>query len=138
MRKLLSGLVAGLAVAGGAAAIAGAAQAQPYGYYAPGSADYGYRYEPPRAYDGYGGYTPYTYYNGYDGYQGQGGYAAPVGQSDAALGAAMASAVGHPVYDRYGPDPNGLLAPDGHQLKCKLMDTWDDYRHAYVLRRRCW
>jgi hypothetical protein len=45
---------------------------------------------------------------------------------------------GHPAYDEYGPDPNGLRAPDGHRIKCKLMDQWDDYAGQYVRRRNCW
>jgi len=45
---------------------------------------------------------------------------------------------GHPAYDEYGPDPNGLRAPDGHRIKCKLMDQWDGYAGQYVRRRNCW
>ena len=45
---------------------------------------------------------------------------------------------GHPAYDEYGPDPNGLRAPDGHRIKCKLRDQWDDYLGQYVRRRVCW
>jgi hypothetical protein len=45
---------------------------------------------------------------------------------------------GHPAYDEYGPDPNGLRAPDGHRIKCKLVDQWDDDYGQYVRRRNCW
>lgn len=45
---------------------------------------------------------------------------------------------GHPAYDEFGPDPNGLRAPDGHRLKCKLVDQWDGYTGQYVRRRNCW
>lgn len=143
MRRMLSALVAGLAVAGGAAAFTGGAQAQPYGYYgAPGY--YGYRYDPPRTYGPTGAYTPYNYYNGYDGYNGYGGYSGydgygGYGAAGSVLGAALAPEIlGHAPYDEYGPDPNGLVAPDGHQIKCKLIDNWDSYRNAYVKRRQCW
>ena len=134
MRKMLSALAAALAVAGGAAAIAGAAQAQPYGYY-DNSGDYAYRYAPPREYDGSGRYKPYSYYNGYDGYD----YAPTTPEASAAIGAAMATAaLGHTPYDQYGADPNGVVAPDGHQIKCKLVDEWNDYADRYVKRRVCW
>lgn len=134
MRKMLSALVAGLAVAGGATAIAGAAQAQPYGYY-DNSGDYAYRYAPPREYDGSGRYVPYSYYNGYDGYS----YAPATGEASAAIGTAMAAAaLGHTPYDEYGADPNGVVAPDGHQIKCKLVDDWNDYANRYVKHRVCW
>ena len=43
---------------------------------------------------------------------------------------------GHPAYDQYGPDPNGTRAPDGHRIKCKLVDGWNDYGQ-YVRRRAC-
>lgn len=45
---------------------------------------------------------------------------------------------GHPAYDEYGPDPNGVRAPDGHRIKCKLVDQWDGYLGQYVRRRACW
>lgn len=45
---------------------------------------------------------------------------------------------GHPAYDQYGPDPNGLRAPDGHRLKCKLVDEWNGYYGQYIRRRACW
>ena len=45
---------------------------------------------------------------------------------------------GHPAYDQFGPDPNGVRAPDGHRLKCKLVDQWDGYAGQYIRRRMCW
>jgi hypothetical protein len=139
MPSALGALVAGLAVAGGATAITGGAQAQPYGYYPNRSADYGYRYEPPRAYDNQGRYTPYSYYNGYEGYGGGAGYAAIAAPGGALPGAVAASQVlSHAHYDRYGPDPNGLPATDGHRIKCKLVASWDSRRNAYRRQRECW
>jgi hypothetical protein len=44
---------------------------------------------------------------------------------------------GHPAYDQYGPDPNGTRAPDGHRIKCKLVDEWNAYGQ-YIRRRACW
>lgn len=129
MRKMLSALVAGLAVAGGAAAIAGAAQAQPYGYY-PAPGYYGYRYEPPRTYDAEGRYTPYTYENG---------YGSEPALAGVLLGSVLAPDVaGHAPYDQYGPDLNGMVATDGHAIKCKLVDTWSDRYGRYMKRRECW
>ena len=52
----------------GALALAGAAQAQPRGYYPdPWSAAYAYRYEPPLAY-GPDGRAVHIFPNGYDGF----------------------------------------------------------------------
>jgi hypothetical protein len=45
---------------------------------------------------------------------------------------------GYPAYDEYGPDPNGVRAPDGHRIKCKLVDQWDGYTGQYIRRRACW
>jgi len=44
---------------------------------------------------------------------------------------------GHPAYDQYGPDPNGLRAPDGHRLKCKVKKGWDDYYGERIKHREC-
>lgn len=136
MRKMLSALVAGLAVAGGAGAIAGAAAAQPYGYYT-GPGYYGYRYVPPRAYGEDGAYTPYSYYNGYGVYGNS--YYGGAGVAGALLGVAIApELLGHAPYDQYGPDPNGMIAPDGHRIKCKLRNIYDGAYRGYVMRRECW
>ena len=138
MRKtLLIALAAG--VAGVAAAGAGSAKAQPYGYYPDRSADYAYRYAPPRAYDSDGNYTAYSYGNGSDGYNASVGYGLAAGLGAALLGAAISPDVlGHAPYDQYGPDPNGMVAPDGHRIKCKLTDSYNGDYGRYVTRRACW
>jgi hypothetical protein len=130
MRKTLTALGAGLAVLAGAAALGGAAHAQPYGYYR-GYGDYAYRYAPPVIYGYDGRYTPYAFYNGYD-------YAG-IAVGGAQLGSTMGYvyAPGTP-YDRYGPDPNGMMAPDGHRIKCKLTTFYDGLYGRYVTRRECW
>jgi hypothetical protein len=134
VRRRIGALAAGLALAA-----AGAALAQPYGYYPDSSADYAYRYAPPRAYDYDGRYTPYAYSNGYDGYNGYGDDALPSPAGGVLLGALLAPEVlGHAPFDEYGADPNGMVAADGHRIKCKLADAWDGYRNAYVRRRQCW
>jgi len=40
-------------------------------------------------------------------------------------------------YDRFGPDPNGMIAADGHRIKCKLQDTYSYRFDRYVTRRVC-
>ena len=130
MRKMLIAAAASLAVAGAATALTGAAQAQPYGYYTPGGG-YAYRYDPPRTY-GYDGR--------YNGYYGNDDY----GSSDAAIASALLGAtiapdvLGHAPYDQYGPDPNGMVAPDGHLIKCKLVNSYDGDYGGYRTRRQCW
>lgn len=127
MRINLGAALAGLATLAGGATIAGAAQAQPYGYY----------YNPP----------PTTYY--YNPPPASGYYVAPgyvyepgaAGLAGAVIGSMIGAmpAYGQPVpVDRYGPDPNGRIAPDGRRIKCKLQDNWDADRDAYVTRRECW
>ena len=71
----------------------------------------------PYPYDEPGYYPHY----GYDRYYDE-GYRAPRGEV--------------PV-DRYGPDPNGMISRDGHVIKCKLQDRYDDYLDRYVTRRVC-
>jgi len=142
MRKMANAALAALAAAGALTAF-GAAEAQPYGYYnGPG---YGYRYEPPRAYDPYGRYVPgRPYYNGYDGYPGDSSIA---GAAGAVLGALLGDGgyagyggygYGAVPYDRYGPDPNGMIGPDGRRIKCKLRSSYDPYYRTNVTRRECW
>jgi hypothetical protein len=126
MRKMLGAALIGLSVAGGAL-IAGGAQAQPYGYYspAPGYYDHGYYVAPAPAPAPY--YAP-GYYDS---------------SAAAAAAAALGAAVGGYVYqpgvpvDRFGPDPNGMIAPDGHRLKCKLRDDYDGRGRLYT-RRECY
>ena len=145
MRKLISAAVAGLAMAGGAAVTASTAEAQPYGYYGPPAYSGGYS----QPY--YGGYQQ-PYYGGYN--QPYGGYYSrpyaggdPLTAGMAALGAALGLntqsgyygngyGYGVPV-DRYGPDPNGMIGPDGRRIKCKLKRSYDSYYRSYVTRREC-
>jgi hypothetical protein len=75
----------------------------------------------PYPYDEPGYYPHHDYSYGYDRYLDD-GYAAPRGEV--------------PV-DRFGPDPNGMIARDGHVIKCKLRDRFDDYLDHYVTRRVC-
>jgi hypothetical protein len=137
MRTKIGVALAGLTVAAGGAMIAGAAQAQTY-YYNPPPA---YYYNPP----------PSTYYApapryvapayGAPSYYGAPAYSAP-GLAGAVIGTilgadAFSTVPGVPV-DRYGPDPNGMMAPDGHRIKCKLQNGWDSYRERYMTQRQCW
>jgi hypothetical protein len=129
MRKMLGAALIGLTVAGGAV-IAGTAQAQPYGYYAPAPSGY---------YDSYGYYHPAPVYTA-PSY----GYTAPVygynGSDVAGLAGALIGSVIAPAYgsnvpvDRYGPDPNGMIAPDGHRIKCKLRTGYDTYGRYRTFR----
>jgi hypothetical protein len=122
MRKLILAAVAGGTLLGGAA-IAQAAAAQAYVVYPPARV-----VEPGYRYDAYG--RPY-----YDD-----GYRAPgyvVGEAGAVLGSALADGYARVPYDRYGPDPNGMIAPDGHKIKCKLTDDYDYRLDRYLTRRVC-
>jgi hypothetical protein len=116
----LGAAAAGLTLAGGA--MIGSAQAQVY--YVPRAAP-AYVAPLPAPAPGY-----YSYYDA-DGNLVTGVAASPLGTVLApAYGAAMR-------YDRYGPDPNGMIAADGHRIKCKLDQDWDSYRDRYVTRRVC-
>jgi hypothetical protein len=137
-RMLIAALIAGLS-------IAATAQAQPYGFHpSPWTADYAYRYDPPRAYGYDGRYTPYSYGNGYDGYNGYNGHdggdaSAAAGLGGMLLGAAMTPDVlDRAPHDRFGPDPNGMAGPDGRPIKCKLTNRYDSYYGRYMTRRECW
>ena len=121
MRKLLVAAAA-VASAFGGAMIAQAVQAQPYGYYAPAPV-----YAPGYRYDEFG--RPYFD----DGYRP--GYVAPL--AGAVLGPPLADAFARVPFDRYGPDPNGMIAADGHRIKCKLTDDWDSRVDRYVTHRVC-
>jgi hypothetical protein len=120
MRKMFGAAVIGLTALGGAV-IASGAQAQPYGYY----------YTPPTGYYDNGYYRPAPTYNGY--------YTAPV-YGDPALAGALVGSVIAPSYapgvpvDRFGPDPNGMIAPDGHRIKCKLRTGYDTYGRYRTFR----
>ncbi|MDB5474761.1 MAG: hypothetical protein JWP49_272 [Phenylobacterium sp.] len=132
MRKILGAAVIGLTALGGAV-IAGGAQAQPYGYYVPAPvpapAPYGYYdngyYRPAPAYNGYYGTPSYSYNDG-------------AGLAGALIGSLIAPAYGPAVpVDRYGPDPNGMIAPDGHRIKCKLTTGYDGRWGGYRTHREC-
>jgi len=123
MRKLLLAGVAGATLLGGAM-IAQSVSAQPYVVYpaAPAVVEPGYRY------DAYGR----PYYD--DGYRAPGVY---VGEAGSVLGPAIVNGYASVPYDRYGPDPNGMIARDGHRIKCKLQDVFDDRYGGYLRRRVC-
>lgn len=123
MRNLLYAAAAAATALGGAT-IASAVHAQPYGYYAPAPAYVapGYRY------DEFGR----PYYD--DGYR-RPAYVAPLAGS--VLGPALADGYARVPVDRYGPDPNGMIAADGHRIKCKLQDDWSDRYDRYMTRRVC-
>src|SRR4051812_11659615 len=124
MRKFLIAAMAGASVLGGAA-IAQSTQAQPYGYYERG---YHYDADGRRFYDdGYGRH-----------------YVDPVRRYDyddaplAIAGAVLGSVMGEVPYDRYGADPNGMIARDGHRIKCKLSSGYDGRYGGYMTHRVCW
>ena len=61
-------------------------------------------------------------------------YDAPVGLGGALLG----SLLGDVPYDRYGADPNGMIARDGHVIKCKLTDDYDSRYGREMTHRVCY
>lgn len=126
MRSKLGAALAGLTVVAGGAMIAGSATAQTY-YYNPPPVTY---YTPPPATGYYVAPAP--------------GYVYDPDNTAAVAGAVIGSVIGTmPAYgpavpvDRYGPDPNGMIAPDGHRIKCKLRSDWDDDYDHYAVRRVC-
>ena len=110
-----------------AAMIAQGAQAQPYGYYE--------RFTPTYRYDTYGR----RYYEDRYGRHYVDAPAARYYDDDgiAVGGALLGSAMADVPYDRYGPDPNGMIARDGQRIKCKLTSDWDYRLDRYVTRRAC-
>ena len=121
MRKLLLAGLAGATLLGGGM-IAQTAAGQPYVVYQAPPAEPGYRYDA----DGR------PYYD--DGYRAT----APVYLEGAAvIGPALVEGYASVPYDRYGPDPNGMVAPDGHRIKCKLDDSYDPGLDRYITRRVC-
>ena len=153
MRKPLVAALAGATIAGGAM-VATATQAQPYDYPPPAyGAPYGhspyynqpyrqpygsYRDPTPYGYPGYGARTPY-------GYPGYGAYGTPagIGSALAVLGSVLGLDYAPGFYsgvpvDRYGPDPNGMIGPDGRRIKCKLRRSYDRHYGGTVVRRECW
>lgn len=145
MRKLITAALAGATVAGGAMLVQ-AAQAQPY-YYGPPAHGYSPYYAQPYAspygYPGYGGRYPYP--GGYGGYGGGGYYGTQSGLGSALAVLGSVLGLGYPSsfysgvpVDQYGPDPNGMIGPDGRRIKCKLRRTYDRYYGGSVIRRECW
>ena len=119
MRKLTLAALAGCVMAGGA--IAGCASDPYYDSYAAT------RYDP---YYDRGYYGP-AYRPGYS-YDSSASVAASI------LGSLFGgSAYGDVPYDRYGPNPHGMIAPDGHRIRCNLRRTYDRGYDAYVTRRVC-
>ena len=119
----LGAAAAGLTLAGGA--LIGPAVAQTY--YVPAPA-----YAPAPAYVVPGAPVAPGYYSYYDA---DGNLVTGVAASP--LGTVLAPAYGATRVDRFGPDPNGMIAPDGHRIKCKLSEDWNDYRGRYITRRIC-
>ena len=122
MRKLTIAALAGATIAGGA--LAGSAAAQPYDYY-------------PRSYDPYydrGYYTGPVYTREY--YGDRSGAAAALSVLGALLGSGTSYYDRVPV-DRFGPNPHGMRAPDGHRIRCHLRRTWDPYYGGRITRRVC-
>ena len=122
MRKLLLAAAAGATALGGAA-IAGAVQAQAY-YVAPAPAYV--PAQPAYHYDAYGRlvYDPPV--------------VDPYVTGAAVIGPPIARAMGAVPFDEYGPDPNGMIAADGHRIKCKLRDDYDGRFDRYMTRRVCY
>jgi hypothetical protein len=120
MRMLLVAALAGASALGGVM-IAQTATAQPY--YAPAPARI---YEPGYRYDEFG--RPY-YDDGYrPGYYVEGG---------AVVGPALVEGYARVPVDRFGPDPNGMIAADGHRIKCKLQDDYSARLDRYYTHRVC-
>jgi hypothetical protein len=125
MRKLTMAALAGLMVAGGA--IAGCASDPYY----DGYASTGYRTYAATRYDPY--FDRYYY----------GPVARPGYTYDATIGASvLGSLLGTGYYgdvpvDRYGPNPEGMRAPDGHRIDCSLRRSYDRALGAYITRRVC-
>jgi len=123
MRKLLMAAVAGSTLLGGAM-VAQSVTAQPYGYYVA----------PAYHYDSYGRRYFEDAYGRHYVDDAPAYYDAPA-IAGAVIGPALVEGYARVPYDRYGPDPNGMIAPDGHRIKCKLTDSYDGYR--YRTRRVC-
>lgn len=118
MRKLTIAALAGAMLAGGA--LTGCASDPYYN-------DYAWNNRDPYYDRGY--YGP-IYRPGYE----------PSGSSVAlsVLGSLLApDYAGRVPVDAYGPNPNGMIAPDGHRIRCRLQTRYDGYYGARVTRRVC-
>lgn len=132
VRLALAALRRGLAAA--AAMFALSAQAQPFGYHW-GWDNYGYRYEPPIAYGPDGRDTGFRYFNGYDGFNGGPKVAPPLITAwDPALPPPSLGAI---PSDVYGPNPDGMVGPDGRRIQCRVVGRWDAVWGRYVGQRQC-
>ena len=119
MRTLLVAALAGASALGGVM-VAQTTAAQPY-YAAPARV-----YEPGYRYDEFG--RPY-YDDGYrPGYYVEGG---------SVVGPALVEGYARVPVDRFGPDPNGMIAADGHRIKCKLTDDYSARLGHYYTHRVC-
>ena len=114
MRKLTLAALAGVIVGGGA--LAGCAS-DPYYDYASRDPYYDRYYYGPV-------YAPGAVYT-----------APTVGLS--VLGPLIGSEYNRVPVDRYGPNPEGFIAPDGHRINCSLRRTYDPVYGARVTRRVC-
>jgi hypothetical protein len=131
MLRTLTLLIVGLTVAG----IALAAKAQPFGYYPGPSPAYAYRYEPPRAYGPDGQDTGFRYFNGYDGFNGSSTVAPPL--ITAWNPALPAPTLGAVPTDVFGPNPGGMVGPDGRRIHCQVVGRWSAIWGRYVGQREC-
>ncbi|MET0271398.1 MAG: hypothetical protein ABW360_00255 [Phenylobacterium sp.] len=132
MRQLVIVALAGVL---GAVAVAGTVQAQPYGPYFPSPAPRAYEPSTGRSYAQVAAYRPGAEYAPYAPYSGAASSDSLIAWSSV-LGSAPAFSAGRP-YDRYGYDPNGLIAADGHRIKCRNRQVYDEQQQAYVTRRMC-
>lgn len=131
-RLALTSARAGLAAT--AAMLALSAQAQPFGYYW-GWDNYGYRYAPPIAYGPNGEDTGFRYFNGYDGFNGSAKLAPPLIQAwNPALPAPTLGAI---PTDAYGPNPDGMVGPDGRRIQCRIVGRWQAAWGRTVGQREC-
>lgn len=122
------------AAAAAAALFALSAKAQPFGYYW-GWDNYGYRYAPPIAYGPNGEDTGFRYFNGYDGFNGGAKLAPPL--TTAWDPARPAPTLGAIPSDAYGPNPDGMVGPDGRRIQCRVIGRWDAIWGRYVGQRQC-
>lgn len=130
MRKLTLAALAGLTIAG--AGLAGCAS-DPY-YDGPSSRYASNRYAANR-------YDPY-YDSGYYGPAYRPGYTYDNSAGSVAL-SVLGSLLGTrddygrvPV-DQFGPNPDGMIGPDGHRIRCRLKTSYDSYYRQRITRRVC-